>query len=219
MAAFYNLVSTRCRDGNHKALQHWYSDHLQLLLTSPHLESAHLLRCDTALQGDAPDYLCIYEFASSMAFDQFEQGAEKARATELTNAAAGRSSIDITQREQFVRLLSCSWGADSSAPKQRLLLQLNLPQSSGDSLAALRWFNAQLHQARSTMPLFGASLYAGQSKPDLWLAHLELGECDLSQAWLLLAELLQQPASYGQPPNQWQVNWVACAQSVVQSGR
>ena len=209
-----NLVNTRCKEGSHALLQRWYADHVQLLLSSPQLRGAQLHRCQQSLLGPAPDYVCAYEFANVADFELFETGKEKAGATELTNAAAGRSAIEIVQRVQYARLMHRRFGDAPAVAPLGLWIQFNV--SNAQPEAAIRWLADALQVARSAMPLRSAQLLAGIHEPQLWQLHVGLGPCDVQQAFELLHMLLQQTEQYGQAPDQWQVLWAAASEPVMQ---
>ncbi len=209
-----NCVNTRCTEGNHALLQSWYADHVHLLLASPQLMGAQLHRCVLALHGQPPDYACAYEFSSWADFEQFESGVEKAQATQLTNAAAGRSAIEIVQRVQYARVMNRRFGAAPAAAPQGLLIQLEMP--SAQPQASARWLAHTLQEARSALPLHSAQVLMGIQESHLWQLHLSMGPGDPSQAWALLETLLQQPARYGHAPENRKVRWVAATVPVMQ---
>jgi hypothetical protein len=209
-----NLVCTRSIDGNHAVLQRWYADHVLLLLASPQLRGAQLHSCTRSLHDKPPDYICAYEFANRADFEQFETGKEKLQATELTNAAAGRSAVEIVQRVQYVRRLHRRFGDAPAIAPQGLWLQLHICQVQPE--ASTRWLADALQEARSVMPLQSAQLMAGIQETQLWQLHVGLGSCDVQHAFEVLRTLFQQPAQYGQAPDQWQVQWAAASTPVMQ---
>lgn len=44
MPTFVNLVATRCKNGDHAALLHWYHDHVHVLMQFDGLQRATLYR-------------------------------------------------------------------------------------------------------------------------------------------------------------------------------
>jgi hypothetical protein len=209
-----NLVNTRCTDGNHALLQRWYADHVQLLLTSSQLANAQLHRCTHSLHGQATDYTCVYEFASREDFALYEACVEKAQASQLTNAAAGRSAIEIIQRVQYLRLLHQRYA--HAADRAPLGLMIQLRTTDAQPLATVRWLSDAVQQARSAMPVHSAQVMLSLEEPQLWHLHLGLGDCPVSQAWEVLQTLLAQSATYGQVPQEWQLQWAAASCPVMQ---
>jgi hypothetical protein len=209
-----NLVNTRCTDGNHALLERWYADHVQLLLTSPQLINAQLHRCTHSLYGQATDYACAYEFASRENFELYEACAQRAQAAELTNAAAGRSAIEIIQRVQYRRLLHQRYAHAAARAPQGLMIQLHT--TDAQPLATVRWLSDAVQQARSAMSVHSAQVMVSLDEPQRWQLHLGLGDCPVSQAWDVLQTLLAQNATYGQAPKEWQLQWAAASSPVMQ---
>lgn len=193
-----NLVCTRCIGGNHLALQRWYADHVHLLLTAPELQQAQLFRVVQPLEGQPPDYFCMYEFASRAAFEAFEHGQPKAQATELTNAAAGRNSVEIVQRTQYARWLHRQWPAPAHEQGTPWRLAACLQSDAAWSLDAQRWLADQLQALRSCAPLIGAQVYAGQTQAQQCFITLDFSAGDAQAIWPMLQAMLAQPALYGQ---------------------
>jgi hypothetical protein len=215
MSFVYNIVSTRCADGQHLALQAWYADHVQLLLACPPLLSAQLQRCTHAMLGEPPDYVCTYDFRSPEDFELFERSDEKAQAGALTDAAAGRGSIQIVQRRQYARLLHRRYGSDQQPSPQGLLMELHVASNQG-TMATSRWLGAALQEAGAAMPMHAAHAYQSLQEPDALLLDVSLGACDARQAWDALHMLLQPPPLYGQAPTQWTMVWAASRVPVMQ---
>jgi hypothetical protein len=212
-APFINLVATRCLQNDHTVLQRWYADHVHLLLTSSHLQRAELFRCTHAWLGLAPDYHCIYDFESHEAFFQYEHSVEKAQATELTNAAAGRSSIEIMQRTQYSRWLHRQWSAptSSAAPTWRLVICLDKP--SVWTLDAQRWLADHLQALRACTALKTAQCYTEHTRPSHTLVALDFEGGEPAQVWELAQTLLAQPNSYG-GAQACNMEWAASAVSL-----
>jgi hypothetical protein len=208
-----NLVCTRCLDGNHIALQRWYADHVHLLLAAPELQQAQLFRSTRPLVGQPPDYFCLYAFASMADFDAFEHGQPKAHATELTNAAAGRSSIDIVQRHQFERWLHRSWPAPHSAQGGAWRLAAYLASDAPWALPAQRWWADHLQALQACAPLVRAQSFSqrGEDTRALMLLDFQGGEPD--SLWPLLQEQIKQPALHGVGLSV-QVQWAMAANGV-----
>jgi hypothetical protein len=200
LAPTLNLVCTRCLDGKHIALQRWYADHVHLLLAAPELQQTQLFRVTQPLAGPAPDYFCLYEFASMAAFEAFEHGQPKALATQLTNAAAGRSSIEIVQRTQYARWLHRQWPAPSREQGQSWRLAACLQSEALGPLAGQRWLADHLQALHSCAPLMAAQMYAAQTPEQQCFIALDFAGGDAQAVWLMLQALLSQPALYGQAP-------------------
>jgi hypothetical protein len=208
-----NLVCTRCTDSNHIALQRWYADHVHLLLAAPELQQAQLFRCTQALAGQPPDYFCVYNFASMQAFDTFEQGESKAKATELTNVAAGRASIEIVQRTQYVRWLYRQWAALTSAPNSTWRLAVCLQSDALWSLDAQRALADQLQALRSYSPIVSAQAYTQHQQASQAFLVLDFEGGDALAVWEMLQLQFAQPSLYGSAPS-LQIHWAASASPV-----
>jgi hypothetical protein len=208
-----NLVCTRCTDGNHIALRRWYADHVHLLLAAPELRQATLHRSTQPLAGQPPDYFCMYEFASHDDFLAFEHGEPKAQATELTNAASGRSSIEIVQRTQYARWLHRQWPAPADLPTKPWRLAACLQSDAAWSLDAQRWLADHLQALQSCAPLIGAQIYAGHAQAAQCFMALDFVGGDAQAIWQMLQALLTQPAVYGQA-QAVQTLWAASAAPV-----
>ncbi len=208
-----NLVCTRCTDGNHIALRRWYADHVHLLLSAPELRQALLYRCRLPLAGQPPEYFCVYEFASHDDFLAFEHGQPKAKATELTNAAAGRKSIEIVQRTQYLRWLNRRWPAHSQEQGTPWQLAACIDNEAGWTLDAQRWLADHLQALQSCTPLRTAQVYVEHGKESQAFITLDFSGGDASEVWQLLAHSLNQPSLYGQPQH-LHFHWVASAEQL-----
>ncbi len=208
-----NLVSTRCTDGQHLALQRWYADHVHLLLAAPELQRAQLYRCTLPLAGEPPDYFCVYEFQSLDAFAAFEHGQPKARATALTNAAQGRSSIEIVQRRQYVRWLHRSWPAPRAQLAAPWRLAACISGAQGWALDAQRWLADQLQALRGCAPLLRAQAFVQQDQPAHAFLALDLEGADAQSVWPLLQDIMAHPSLYGQA-QELTISWAASASPV-----
>jgi hypothetical protein len=210
-----NLVCTRCSDGNHFALQRWYADHVHLLLAAPQLQQAQLFRCAQPLEGEPPQYVCMYEFADYPAFEAFEHGEAKVRATELTNAATGRSSISIVQRMQYARMLHRQWPAHASShsaassPSWRLVASFECEDAW--SLAAERWLGDHLQALHACSPLMAAQVYVSDTNEPHGFVALDFAGGDAQDVWQLLRQQLTQDSLYGQALASLRFHWAAKA--------
>ena len=205
-----NLVCTRCTDGNHIALQRWYADHVHLLLLAPELQGAALYRCEQLLHGMPPDYFCVYAFAHLEDFAAFERGSGKAQATALTNAAAGRASVEIVQRTQYTRWLHRQWAASSHAIGAVWQLVICLEAEGGWPLEAQRWLADQLQALRSSSPLIEAQMFSSEGAGHPSFMVLDFAGCDAGEMWQMLQAQLSAPALYGQAL-QLKTIWAASA--------
>lgn len=216
-----NLVCTRCTDGNTLALQRWYADHVHLLLLAPELLGATLHCCAQSLHGLPPDYFCIYDFANHDDFISFERSPHKAQATELTNVAAGRASVDIVQRTQYTRWLHRQWPMRQAASAGRWVLAVNmmldLATEAGWPLAAQRWLADCLQALKSCTPLLVAQVFGAQNKSGEAFMLLEFDQGDAANIWSILQVTLSQEALYG-AASSLQMRW-ACSAGVLQAWR
>lgn len=180
---------------------------------APELQQAELFSCEHGLVGKPPDYFCIYEFASHDDFLQFEHGQPKARATELTNAAAGRSSIEIVQRSQYTRWLHRQWPASSHQPSQTWRLAACLQAEAEWNLEAQRWLADQLQSMRASFELKQAQIFAQHGQPHLALMLLDFSGHEATKVWSDLSHLLAQPSRYGAAQS-LQIQWATSARAV-----
>ena len=159
MPKAFNLVCTRCTDGNDAVLQRWYNDHAQLLMVSHELQGARLfqLKPEVALIS----YFCLYEFDGLEAFSAFDAGFVMQEVRDLSNAAVSRSSIEIVKRTQYERLLHRSWTSQHDNEAEGGKLQVSLLSLQGNNTAqATRWINDVLYQVHSSHGLLSAQVYA-----------------------------------------------------------
>ncbi len=177
MHAVINLVCTRCTDDNHMALQRWYNDHVQLLMVSSELRAAALLRLDQTTASI--NYLCLYQFADLAEFDAFDSGDVMRQVRDLSNAALGRSSVEIIKRTQYKRVLHRRWPARRCGSVQASLFVLSSDDLGENGLAkkslaekslaekslaeAVRWLNDVLYALHLAQPLQSAEIYAAQA--------------------------------------------------------
>ena len=208
-----NLVCTRCVDGNHLALQRWYADHVHLLLAAPQLQQAQLYRSTQPLLGQTPDYFCMYAFASMEAFDTFEHGQPKAHATELTNAAAGRSSVDIVQRNQFERWLHRAWPAPQTCQSVAWRMAAYLASDTPWALPAQRWWADHLQALQVCAPLVRAQMFSQRGDAGRALLVLDFAGNEPQSVWHLLQEQLNRPALHG-AAQAVQTQWAMAAQPI-----
>ena len=78
-----NVVATRQKADTPAELLRWYNDHVNLLLRFDGLKTATLY-CRSGATQAAPEYLCLYRFASAAVFADFEASDAKERARQVT---------------------------------------------------------------------------------------------------------------------------------------
>jgi hypothetical protein len=206
-----NLVSTRCVDGNHFRLQRWYADHVHLLMAAPEMQHVELYRCTLPLAGQSPDYLCMYQFASLEGFAAFEKGEPRAKASALTNAALGRSSIEILQRNQYARYLHRQWPAIASSGSSTWRLAASLQSASNWTMETERWLSDQLEALRACTPLIAAQALVQHSQASQCFITLDFAGGDAPIVWQLLQDQLCENTLYGQAPESLRFDWAARA--------
>lgn len=173
MLSAINLVCTRCTDGNHAALQRWYNDHAQLLMASPQLQGAELFKLQSTTAS--MDYFCLYHFEELGDFSAFDTGSVMSDVRELSNAAPGRSSIEIVKRTQYERVLHRRWAPCTGMGHVQASL-LSMPHQSMQEM--LRWFNDVLYGLQLHHGLCSAQVYLAKSEQQLEifvLLHTEPG--------------------------------------------
>ena len=154
MNTFVNLVATRCKNGDHAALFRWYNDHVHILMQFDGLQRAMLYRrAAQAAAGDAaaaPEYICLYDFASQADFMAFEASEACGQARQILLAGWGKDGIEITQRTQFWRLgTRLAHNAVNAAESngQGLWHFQSLRLGAGPVAGVARWLNDSLHRA------------------------------------------------------------------------
>ena len=150
MNTFVNLVATRCKNGDHATLFRWYNDHVHILMGCDGLQRATLYRRATPPPaGDstaAPDYICLYDFASRADFMAFEASDAREQARQVLLGGWGKDGIEITQRTQFWRLGSrLTHNAVASADGLWHVQSLRL--GAGPAAGVARWLGDSLHRA------------------------------------------------------------------------
>lgn len=153
MKTFVNLVATRCKNGDHATLFRWYNDHVHILMGFDGLQLAALYRC-TAENGEpdagstaaAPEYICLYDFASQADFMAFEVSSVREQARQILLGGWGKDGIEITQRSQFWRL-GARVAANEVAASDGLWHVQSLRLGAGPAAGVARWLGDSLHQA------------------------------------------------------------------------
>ncbi len=155
MPTFVNLVATSCKNGDPTALLHWYHDHVHILMQFDGLHRATLYRradhpgsSNTAATA-APEYICLYDFASQADFMAFETSNAREQARQILLAGWGKNGIEITMRKQFWRLGSRL--TDNAVAASHGLWQIqSLQLGAGPAAGVARWLNDRLHRALDT---------------------------------------------------------------------
>lgn len=149
MNTFVNLVATRCKNGDHATLFRWYNDHIHILMQFNGLQRAALYRrAAEPRAGDtaaAPEYICLYDFASQADFMAFESSDARTQAREILLGGWGKDGIEITQRTQFWRLGSRMTHNPAAAGEGLWHVQ-SLRLGAGPTAGVARWLGDTLHR-------------------------------------------------------------------------
>ena len=140
-APFFNLVFSRSVDGDHTALQRWYSDHISILWRCESLRRATLYRRDAGVAHEA-DYICCYAFPDRAGFLDFEHGDAREAARIVIVNGWGREGVAITERRQFRREWSRQGGA--GAATHHTVWCLRLGAGPWDEVS--RWLVDRVHR-------------------------------------------------------------------------
>ncbi len=150
MNTFVNLVATRCRNAGHDALFRWYNDHVHILMRFDGLQRAALYRnAITPHSGDAaaaPEYICLYDFATQADFMAFEVSDAREQARQVLLAGWGKDGIEITQRAQFWRLGARTTDTTVAAADGLWHFE-HLRLGAGPAQGVARWLNDCMHRA------------------------------------------------------------------------
>lgn len=141
-AAYFNLVFTRAVDGDHAALQRWYSDHVSILWRCETLRRATLYRRDAGVAHEA-DYICFYAFPDEAGFLHYEQGEAREAARVVIVNGWGREGVAITERRPFRRVWSRQAGAAGAAAHHTIWC-LRLGAGPWDEVS--RWLADRVHR-------------------------------------------------------------------------
>ncbi len=149
MNTFVNLVATRCKNGDHASLFRWYNDHVHILMGFDGLQRAALYRrAAEPPAGDttaAPEYFCVYDFASQADFMAFEVGDAREQARQILLGGWGKDGIEITQRTQFWRL-GARMTTSAVAAGDGLWQVQSLHLGAGPVPGVARWLGDRLHR-------------------------------------------------------------------------
>lgn len=206
-----NLVFTRCTDSNHAAVQRWYNDHAQLLMASQELQHAELFRFEQS--PVQMDYFCLYHFAQLSAFAAFDRGKVMAQVRDMSNAAPGRSSIEIVQRTQYERILHRNWPAQASEAGrgQQAHFQASLfCLPSAGRAETTRWLNDVFYPLHLNQGLQSAQVYARDASDRLEIFVL----LQSLHAQALPLDWPMQESTYAARPSV-QLLWQSLAQPVA----
>lgn len=201
-ASYFNLVFTRSGDGDHTALQHWYSDHIGILWRCDSLQRATLYRRDASV-AQAAEYICCYAFPDEAGFQQFEHGDAREAARQVIVNGWGREGIVITERRQFRREWTRRLGPAGEAPHQTVWC-LQLGAGPWDEVS--RWLVDRVHsllgQGVAAVTLMRA-VEASDEGGDVLLFAQSAQPLGSDMAWLETAPA--QP--WGQPPASLATRW------------
>lgn len=174
-----NLVCTRCTDANTGALERWYNDHAQLLMASHALQSAELFKMIST--AESIDYFCLYRFGQLSDFAAFDTGEVMAKVRDLSNAAPGRSSIEIVKRTQYERMLHRQWPSSEDQDSRFTACLLAIKPSQLDRV--LRWLNDVLYGMQISHGLSAAQVYAAPVDGSMELFVVLQSSWELPEQW------------------------------------
>lgn len=206
MPTAINLVCTRCTDANPAALQRWYNDHAQLLMVSHQLQRVELFRFDQTTASI--NYFCLYHFAQLADFSAFDCGDVMSQVRDLSNAAPGRSSVEMVKRTQYERLIHRVWLAQAHGAR----MQASLFTLPSDHLpTTTRWLNDVLYALHLAHPLHTAQVYATSEagQTELFVLLQSASSHPLPSDWHTLK------SSYATRPS-IQLHWQALSERVAQ---
>lgn len=202
-ASYFNLVSTRSQDGDHAALQRWYSDHIGILWRCDALLAATLLRAESA-DGNEADYICCYGFPDEAGFLSYEHGPARQAAADVIQSGWGRTGIAITERRQYRRVWQRRAVPGSAGSTRHTLASFELGAGAWDEVS--RWLVDQLHVMFTARGLQAATALRGASADDQGGELLLVLESDTElppwREWLT-----QAPEPWGRAPAQVQPRW------------
>jgi hypothetical protein len=146
-------------------------------MASPELKSAELFKLESATASI--DYFCLYHFDGLSDFPAFDSGDVMSQVRELSNAAPGRSSIEIVKRTQYERLLNRRWGSGEGASIQASMLTLR----EGSLQEAVRWLNDVLYELHLKILLQSAQVYAAKMSEHTELFVILQSEQPVATDW------------------------------------
>lgn len=201
--SYFNLVSSRSLDGDHVALQRWYSDHVGILWRCDSLLGATLLRREAA-DGHEADYICCYGFPDEAGFLAYEHGPARQAAAQVIQDGWGRQGITITERRPYRRVWQRRVDAGAALPPRHAIASFELGAGPWDSVS--RWLVEQVHGLFTRHGVQSATLLRGAAADDaggeLLLFLQAEGELPPWREWLA-----QAPEAWGQAPASVAPRW------------
>ncbi|ODS69984.1 MAG: hypothetical protein ABS43_24320 [Bordetella sp. SCN 67-23] len=190
MQTYIKLVGSITPGGDHAGFFRWYCDHVNMLLRYPALRRAVLYRRSSSPSGQAPEYLCLYEFPSEAEFLEFSDSRQRKDASVVRENGWGKQGARVVQRSEYVRharrTLPLAVGGKRDAVHEIHCLRLGATAP----LDAVRWVDACLQGAFERESVAGMQVL----RPD---------DCENVQAaageWLVVLERSVAPAA-GEPP-------------------
>ena len=218
MQAMINMVATRQKAGTPTELLRWYNDHVHLLLRFDGLDGATLYRRSHALDplnaSPAPDYVCLYRFASMATFADFEASQAKELARQVTQSGWGATGIEIIQRSQYLAGGNWSGPANASGASRRHIQCLDIAGAKRDSP---RWIADRLYVATSSGDVRHCEWYtqadaSSTQQQAIVLASLSDDAINPARPWLRWWESTTshgQTEPMGQAPDAITARWAA----------
>lgn len=149
MHTYIKLVASNNPSADPRNLLRWYSDHVNMLMRYSLLQRATLYRRTRQGQGDAPDYMCLYEFESREAFDDYSGSQQRKDASRIREEGWGMNNAVAGQRSEYVRHSRRTFKQQRLASAGSLLLQDMHCFTVGDEpkLDTIRWVDACVQEA------------------------------------------------------------------------
>lgn len=144
MHTYIKLVGSHNPDADPRNLLRWYSDHVNMLMRYALLQRATLYRRSQQTSGDAPDYICLYEFESREAFDDYSNSPQRKDASRVREEGWGLNNALAGQRSEYVRHSRRTFKQKRLAHAGALLIQDMHCFTVGDErkLDTIRWVDA-----------------------------------------------------------------------------
>jgi heme-degrading monooxygenase HmoA len=204
MQAMINLVATRQKAGKPAELLRWYNDHVHLLMGFDELQGATLYRC-TAPAKTAPEYVCLYNFASASAFAAFEASDAKERARQVTETGWGKQGIEIIQRTQYIT--GGKWTGQTSSSDWSFHIQcLDMNVQAHDASNLKRWLADSLYVAATRAGVNHYEWYASSDQQQVIV--LASASAAVDPAWDTWWRA-ESKLPLGQAPSAVRVKWQA----------
>lgn len=213
--SYFNLVSTRSTDGDHVALQRWYSDHVGILWGCDSLLSATLLRRETS-EGNEADYICCYGFPDEAGFLAYEHGPARQAAARVIQDGWGRDGITITERRPYQRVWQRRVDAGAALPPRHAVARFDIGAGPWDEVS--RWLVDQVHVLFTRHGLRAATLLRGATASDQGGELLLFLQADgVLPPWREWLNQTQEP--WGQAPASVAPGWFWQGQPVMHWSR